>query len=109
MPALYNYGPARVRPAVAGPGFFDSADGLGWYLFAGAESRLVGRNIFIEGNIFRDSPDATPKRFVADLQAGLALQYNGIELAYTHVLRSPEVKDQDEYSEFGSLNLRMKF
>jgi hypothetical protein len=35
-----NYGPTRVRPAVAGPGFFEAADGLGWYLFAGTEGRL---------------------------------------------------------------------
>lgn len=104
-----NYGPPRVRPAVAGPGFFESADGIGWYLFAGAEGRAVGRNIFVEGNTFRDGPGVEPTPIVADFQAGLALQYNGYELTYTHVLRSPEFEGQDAFAEFGSVNLRLKF
>jgi hypothetical protein len=104
-----NYGPPRVRPAVAGPGFFRPAEGLGWYIFAGAEARLVGRNIFVQGNTFEHGPGVDPERLVADFQAGLAVQYNGVELTYTHVLRSPEFKGQDEFSEFGSLNLRFRF
>ncbi len=104
-----NYGPPRVRPAVAGPGFFDSTGGFGWYLFAGAEARLVGRNIFIEGNTFKDGPGVDPERLIGDLQAGIALQYNRVELTYTHVLRSPELKGQDHFTQFGSVNLSFKF
>ena len=104
-----TYGPPRVRPAVAGPGFFDGDGGLGWYLFASAEGRLVGRNIFVQGNTFEDGPGVDPERLVADFQAGLALQYNGVELTYTHILRSPEFHGQDGFTEFGSVNLRFKF
>lgn len=104
-----NYGPPRVRPAVASPGFFDPTGGFGWYLFAGAEARLVGRNIFIEGNTFKDSPGVEPERLIGDLQAGIALQYGRMELTYTHVLRSPEFKGQDDFTQFGSVNLRVKF
>lgn len=104
-----NYGPPRVRPALAGPGFFDPTGGLGWYVFAGAEVRLIGRNIFVEGNTFGDGPGVEPKRLIADLHAGLALQYNRVELTYTHVLRSPEFRGQDGSTDFGSLNLRFRF
>ncbi len=104
-----NYGPPRVRPAVAGPGFFDASGGFGWYLFASAEGRLVARNIFVQGNTFEDGPGVEPERLVADFQAGMALQYNGVELTYTHVVRSPEVRGREGFSEFGSLNLRFKF
>lgn len=104
-----NYGPPRVRPAVAGPGFFETADGLGWYLFAGAEGRLVGRNIFVEGNTFRDSRGVEANLLVADFQAGMALQYGPVEMTYTHVLRSPEVKGEKSFAEFGSVNFRFKF
>jgi len=104
-----NYGPPRVRPAVAGPGFFESADGIGWYLFLGAEGRLVGRNMFIEGNTFDGNPGVEPNRLVGDIQAGLALQFNGVELTYTHVVRTPEIKGTKSFAEFGSVNLRFKF
>lgn len=104
-----NYGPPRVRPALAGPGFYESDSGFGWYFFAGAEGRVVGRNIFLEGNTFRDSPDVDPHRLVADLQGGLALQFGGYELSYTHVFRSPEFDGEDGFSDFGSLTLSAKF
>lgn len=104
-----NYGPPRIRPALASPGFFEPADGIGWYVFAGADGWLVGRNIFLEGNSFRDSASVEPYRFVADLQAGLALQFRGMELAYTHVFRSPEFVGQEGFAQFGSLTASFKF
>ena len=104
-----NYGPPRVRPAVAGPGFYEADEGFGWHLFAGAEGRVVGRNIFLQGNTLRDSPGVDLRRLVADLQAGIALQFGGYELSYTHVFRSPEFEGQEGFSDFGSLTLSAKF
>jgi len=104
-----NYGPPRVRPAVSGPGFFEPSPGFGWYLFASAEARVVGYNMFLQGNLFKDGVDGVdPKRLVGDFQAGIAVQFQGVELTYTHVLRSPEYDGQDGFSQFGSLNLRFK-
>lgn len=103
-----DYGPPRIRPAVAGPGFF-RGEGLSWYLFAGAEGRLVGRNIFLEGNTFRDSRSVEPRRLVADLQAGAAVQLGRAQLTYTQVFRSPEYDGQQGFAVFGSVNLRVRF
>ena len=36
-------------------------------------------------------------------------QIDGVELAYTHVIRTREYEGQDGLSEFGSVNLRFKF
>lgn len=104
-----DYGPPRVRPAVSSPGFFSDAQMFSWYLFAGGEIRAVGRNLLLEGNTFRDSRGVTIHPFYADLQAGAAIQLGRAELAYTHVFRSKEYIGQDEWAEFGSLNLRVKF
>lgn len=70
---------------------------------------MVGRNIFIEGNTFRDGPGVEPNRLVADFQAGVALQYSGVEMTYTHVLRTPEIEGKHSFSKFGSLNFRFMF
>lgn len=105
-----NYGPPRIRPAVSGPGFFDPTDTFGWYLFAGAEARVVGYNMFLEGNLLRDGTDGvTPNRLVGDFQAGVALQFKSVELSYTHVFRTEEYSGQDGFAQFGSINARFRF
>lgn len=104
-----NYGPPRVRPAVAGPGFYEYKDGIGWYIFGGMEGRLVGRNIFIEGNTFRNSPNVEPHRVVADANIGFALQLGNVELPYTHVFRSPEFQGQRGIAQFGSFSASYRF
>lgn len=104
-----DYGPPRVRPAVSSPGFFRDQDGFSWYVFAGVEGRFVLRNLFIEGNTFEGVKGVDPRRFVADFQAGAAIQVGSVELAYTHVLRTSEYEGQGGNSDFGSLNLRFKF
>jgi lipid A 3-O-deacylase len=71
-----DYGPARVRPALSGTDYFDSeraGDGPGGYFYIGTQGRVVGRNIFLDGNSFRTSPSVSHKPLVADLEAGFAL------------------------------------
>ncbi len=104
-----DYGPPRVRPAVASPGFFRNEDDFGWYVFAGVEGRVVGRNIFIEGNTFGGVDGVEPNRLVADVQAGAAIQVGRIELSFTQVLRTEEYAGQDGPAVFGSVNLRTRF
>jgi len=104
-----DYGPPRVRPAVAGPGFLTERTGFGWSVFAGAEARAVGRNVFLENSLFHDGRSVEPVRLIGDFQAGLSLRLDDIELTYTHVLRTKEFRGQDAYSMFGSLNLRTRF
>jgi lipid A 3-O-deacylase len=104
-----DYGPPRVRPAVSSPGFFRNEDDFSWYLFAGVEGRVVGRNIFLQGNTFGGVDGVTINRFVGDVQVGAALQFGRVEFAYTHVIRTEEYAGQDGFSNFGSLNVRARF
>ncbi len=71
-----DYGPVRIRPSLSGTDYFDPShldDDIGYYIFAGAEGRVVARDIFLDGNTFRQSPSVEHKTFVADLQAGLSV------------------------------------
>jgi hypothetical protein len=93
-----DYGPARIRPALSGTDYFDNdhLDGnLGYYLFAGTQERVVGRNIFLDGNTFRDSPSVDKKVFVTDLQAGFSLFWSqSWRLDFSAVRRSREFDGQ---------------
>lgn len=81
----------------------------GWYLFAGADGRAVGRNIFLDGNTFRDSHDVEKKYFVADLSGGLAVIIEGVRITYTHVYRTEEFVGQERGQHFGSLTVGVSF
>ena len=105
-----DYGPPRMRPGLPGNGFFRSQDdGLGWYLFAGFDGRLVLRNIFLDGNTFGDSRNVDRNWAVADAQVGIAFTYGDYRLAYTHVFRTKEFGDDKGADAFGAVSLTMKF
>lgn len=102
--------PLRVRPAIPGNGFFAvPEDRFAWSLFAGVEGRAVGRNIFLDGNTFRDSPSVDKKYFVADANAGISFTYGKAQLSYTLNWRSREFEGQDEPSLFGAVSLGYRF
>lgn len=104
-----NYGPPRIRPSLAGAGYYRGVDTASWYLFAGAEGRAVARNIFLDGNTWRDSLSVEKRRFVADFQAGVVIQVKSFQIAYTYVWRTKEFVNQGARHEFGALSLSAKF
>lgn len=105
-----DYGPPRVQPSLPGSGYFEKAPGgFGWYLFAGVDGRAVARNIFLDGNTFRDSRSVDKKTFVGDAQFGLAVVIEGVRLAYTHVLRTREYVGQDASDQFGAFSVSFAF
>lgn len=74
-----DYGPVRVRPALSGTDYFDEAgldNGSGWYLFVGTQGRVVGRNIFLDGNSFRPSRSVPKKPLVADFETGVSINWS---------------------------------
>lgn len=104
-----DYGPPVIRPNLPGSDFFVPSRTFGWYLFAGLEGRAVGRNIFLDGNTFQDSPSVDKRMFVGGVQAGVAFTYHNTRLAYTHVLRTHEFRGQANAEQFGALTLSVRF
>lgn len=105
-----DYGPPRIRPALPGSDYFRPDDWFGWYLFAGFEGRVVLRNIFLDGNTFRDSHSVDKYPLVGDLQAGIAIMLGErVRLAYTHLLRTREFREQDAPDQFGTFSVSVRF
>jgi len=109
-----DYGSSRIRPSLSGTGFFDGAamtDKFGWYLFAGAQGRAVGHNIFLDGNTFSNSPSVDKRPLVADLFAGTSLFWTrAARLDFTVTQRSKEFYGQQGHSDrFGSIGLTVEF
>lgn len=104
-----DFGPPRIQPGPPGGVDFSPVSDFRWYLFAGIEGRLVARNIFLDGNTFRDSRSVDKIPLVGDLQYGIVLNWPSIRLSYTHVLRSREYRTQAHRDEYGTVSVSMKF
>lgn len=61
-----------------------------WYFFAGVDYRLVARNIFLDGPMFRDGPGVDRRDAAHDLTRGLTFRYRQLNLSVTHIRRSEE-------------------
>jgi lipid A 3-O-deacylase len=102
-----DYGPIRIRPALSGTDYFDAGalDGeVGFYFFAGAQGRVVGHNIFLDGNTFRHSLSVPKKNLVADLQAGFSLVWSAsFRFDLSVIRRTEEFRGQRTPDEICSL------
>lgn len=83
--------------------------GFSFYLFAGVQGRGVMRDIFLDGNSFRESHRVNRVPFVADLMAGATLGYEGLKLSFAKVLRTREFRGQPHDHRFGSITLSYAF
>lgn len=101
-----DFGPPRIRPALAGAGTFRPDQELGGYIFAGFEGRGVARDMFLDGNLWRDGPRVTDRRdWVGDMQFGVALYRGDVQLAFTYVHRTEEFKAQAGPQRFGAVSI----
>lgn len=83
-----------------------------WYVFAGFDARVVARNIFLDGNSFRDSASVDRRVFVYDLKGGISLRMAPLRVSLTHVHRSTEFSTalgSGGIQRFQSLNLSWEF
>ena len=90
-----SLGPAR-------DGFRGAAQ-FGWYAWIGADARVAGRNLFIQGNTFRDSAGVGLRRYGLDGQAGIAAVWRTARVGFTLVHRSREFEGQGGSDKFGQL------
>ena len=106
-----DFGPPRVRPSLAGAGFFNPDDGFSWYLFAGAEARYVAHDYILDGSLFddEDTRTVTSKSVVYDVQAGVVMQLRGIQLGLTFVERSRQFEEQASPQQFAAVSWAVKF
>ncbi|MFT5172826.1 MAG: lipid A 3-O-deacylase [Gammaproteobacteria bacterium] len=79
------------------------------YAFLGAEGRMIGRDIFLHGNTWRDSHSVDHKPFVADLMAGVTMSLVGLKISLARVLRTREFRGQSVNHRFGSITVSYAF
>ncbi|BBD06783.1 lipid A deacylase LpxR family protein [Desulfovibrio ferrophilus] len=112
LPQDFGVSPIQTGSTVATPTEANDprlSGGWGFNVFAGADGRAVARNIFLDGNTFRQSHRVDKIPFVADLYGGASLFWDRWTLTYTHVYRTREFSEQKDGQVFGSFNLSVTF
>ena len=80
-----------------------------FWAFGGVDGRAVARDIFLDGNTFKDSPSVDKKNFVGDGFYGLGVILGKWQITYTEVVRTREFKLQARKSYFGSITFSRIF
>ncbi|HWL81861.1 MAG TPA: lipid A deacylase LpxR family protein [Roseomonas sp.] len=104
-----DFGPPRIRPALAGSAWFQPRRDFGWYVFGGTAGRVVAHDITLDGNTWRDSRSVDRRPLIGELQAGFAVLWHDMRLAYTQVWRSEEFYGQRGTQSFGSISISFRF
>jgi lipid A 3-O-deacylase len=102
-----DYGPPRIAPAASGSGYFRPTNSRSWYFYAGSEGRLVGRDLFIEGNTFGGRDGVEARHMVGELFGGLVYAHGPFRVSYTHVWRSREFEAQLAAQDYGALSISL--
>ena len=103
-----SLGVNAFAPSIGGP---DSAmrAGSGWYLYSDLQLRLVQRDIFLDGNTFKDSHSVEKETRVGEWQIGAMLPTGRYRWSVYHARRSQEFVDQYADVDFFGIGLSASF
>lgn len=99
--------------ATAASNFDGNRPNLEFWIYGGAQGRLVAHNIFLSGGFFQSVPsELETERFVYDLMSGFSIRYRRWRVTYNRVRRSREFTHPlalgDGKQDFGSIVLSVE-
>lgn len=106
-----DFGTPRIRPATEtnfpldteDPRLYPKYKRFGIYVFCSAESNLVARNIFLDGNTFQDSHSVDKNLVTGTTTIGLGIIINRFNIVYGHVFNSKFYKEQKDRQYYGTM------
>ena len=111
-----DFGSCPIRPGCnTNPAFYHDETGdfrrirISVHLFAKFDSRLVLRDIFLDGNTFKESHSVEKKYFVTDLSAGIATNYHRCKFSFAYTFRTKEFEEQRDPYAFGSFTISFTY
>lgn len=82
-----------------------------WSFFVGcgAEGRLVGYNVTLDGTMFSDSPSVDKRPLVGEVYGSLGMRWKNWTLSYRQSQRTEEFEGQGDPQSFGSIAVSVSF
>lgn len=104
-----DFGPAIIQPSSNGTDAYTPTQPLVWYIFAGGVGRVVGHDIFIQGNDFQSSRHVGLNPLQADLEVGGAIIFHGVRVSVTELYQTPQFAGSAPAFQYGSITLSSRF
>ena len=101
--------PPRIRPALGPSSAFSPPRALAGYVFAGVGVYAIGRDVFLDGNTFKESRSVDRHPVVADAQAGFVAFLGAHRVAFTYVMRTEQFSGQTRNNAFGAVSVSRPF
>ncbi len=101
--------PPNIRPGFPGLAYFRAGSTPGWYFYLGFESRLVARDLFLDGNTFKESHHVDKEPLVGDMQFGFVYLFDDLRIAFSNMLRTAEYRTQQTNTHYGAVNLSWRY
>ncbi len=79
------------------------------FVFGGVDGRAVARDVFLDGNTWKDGPSVDKETLVGDSYWGVGVVRGSWQFTYTYVVRTKEFKAQREVNQFGSITISRAF
>ncbi|WP_328515304.1 lipid A deacylase LpxR family protein [Marinobacterium marinum] len=109
----HDFGTSALRPggdnSVPGRGDPRFRHQWGVHAFVSLDGRYVLRDIFLDGNTWRDSHSVDRRPWVADAAFGVAATWERWKLSYARIYRTRQFEQQDSSHNFGSLAIAYTF
>jgi hypothetical protein len=94
---------AGVRGRIGSGGLRRGGDGV--YAVAAVRGEWVGRNLFLDGNTFRESPSVRRRPFVPQAEVGVGTHLGWLGFEYRTTWRGREYRTQAKPHGWGSISL----
>jgi hypothetical protein len=105
-----DFGVSRIWPGVSGGDAYAPTRDFVWYVFAGVNGQVVGRDAFLDGNIFSSSRHVEHLPLVGEMEAGGAVIWHGVRISYTQTWQTNRFRGQKGgLFNFGSLTGSVRF
>ena len=83
--------------------------GFGVFMFGGVGGKVVGHNIFLDGNTWRESHHVDREPLVATVTSGLSLVLGPFDITASNNYTSHEFRTQRHSDSYGSVTLSLRF
>ncbi|OYV40667.1 MAG: hypothetical protein B7Z80_03900 [Rhodospirillales bacterium 20-64-7] len=104
-----DFGPSIIQPGLNGTDAYTPTRRFVWYVFAGAEGRVVAHDIFVQGNDFQSSRSVPLTPLQGDLEVGAAAILYGFRLTATEVFETPQFHHSAPAFQYGSIAISGRF
>lgn len=91
------------------PRFFRPIQRFGIHAFFAVDGNAIARNIFLDGNTFRDSHSVDKEHYVADFVGGIGIIIHRFKITYSYVYRTKEFKSQKFRQQYGAISMSYTF